>query len=219
MARVKQVARKMKRGRKPKRKRYKKKLALQSHNFVERVEDEIALNASTLDSQGHLSTMYAKQFRLNDIPQVASYKELFDDYVLNKVVAEIRYDTFVSDNTYTNQSNPVYPQLLIKTDHNDVSTQTWNQLKESEKSRLIQLRPAGRPISHVIKPSVQIEMYRTALTSGYGSKWGQIVRTDDSELPHYGLKIQVKTQPGDSDINLGKISIMYKYYFTMKNSE
>lgn len=197
----------------------KKKLALKAHNFVERVEDEIALNANTLDSAGNLTTMYAKQFRMNDIAQIASYKDLFDDYVLNKVVAEIRYDTFVSDNTYTNQSNPVYPQLLIKTDHNDVSTQTWDQLKESEKSRLVQLRPAGRPISHVIKPAVQIEMYRTALTSGYGSKWGQIVRTDDTELPHYGLKIQVKTQPADSGINLGKICIMYKYYFTMKNAE
>lgn len=219
MPRKKRQARKANKMRRPKRK-YKKKLALKSHSFVERVEDEILLNASTLDTNGHLTTMYGKTFMLNDIPQVASYKDLFDDYVINKVVAEIRYDTFVSDNTYTNQSNPVYPQLLIKTDHNDVANQTWNELKESEKSRLVQLRPAGtRPISHVIKPALQIELYRTPLTSGYGSKWGQVVRTDDSNVPHYGIKIQVKTQPGDSDINLGRICIMYKYYFTMKNSE
>jgi hypothetical protein len=53
---------------------------------------------------------------LSDIAQVASYKELFDDYVLNKVVMEIRYDTFYTGSTTADVPiNPVYPQLLIKT--------------------------------------------------------------------------------------------------------
>ena len=58
----------------------KKKLSLQSHNFVERVEDEIVLNNSTLDANGHLSICYVKSFAMDDIAQIASYKELFDDY-------------------------------------------------------------------------------------------------------------------------------------------
>jgi hypothetical protein len=176
---------------------YRKRLALKAHNFVERVEDQITLNASTLTTDGHLITNYSKGFKMTDIGQWQQYKELFDDYVLNKVVAEIRYDTFVSDNTYTNQSNPVYPQLLIKTDHNDVQTgASWNDLKESEKSRLVQLRPAGRPISHVIKPCILTQIYNTDDNVGYGSKWRQTIRTTDMDLLHFGLKIQVKTQPG-----------------------
>ena len=82
-----------------------------------------------------------------------------------------------------------------------------------------QLRPAGRPISHVLKPAVQTELYNIGGQIGYGSKWNQTIRTVDMDVPHFGLKIQVKTQPGDSNINLGKVCIMYKYYFTMKNTE
>jgi hypothetical protein len=174
----------------------KKKLALKSHSFVERVEDSIALNNSTLDSSGNLSTTYAKAFKMTDIAQYLTYKDLFDDYVLHKVVAELRYDTFISDNTYTNQSNPVYPQVLIKTDHNDINVgaENWTTLKESERSRLVQLRPASaRPISHVIKPAIQVKLYSTELADGYGSKWGQVIRCSDMDLPHFGIKMQVQT--------------------------
>lgn len=202
-------------------KKYKKKLALQPHNFVERVEDVITLNNSTLNDDGNLITNYSRGFKMTDVGQWQQYKELFDDYVLTKVVAEFRYDTYVSDNTYSNQSNPVYPQLLIKTDYNDVNTGiTWSELKESEKARLVQLRPSmNNPISHVIKPCILTQIYNVNDTIGYGSKWNQTIRTVDMDLIHFGLKVQVQTQPGDSDINLGKISIMYKYYFTMKNAD
>lgn len=214
---IKKYARKLKRYRVPK-----KKLALKSHSFVERVEDSIPLNNATLNASGNLITTYAKAFKMTDIAQYLTYKDLFDDYVLNKVVAELRYDTYVTDNTYTNQSNPVYPQVLIKTDHNDINVgaENWTTLRESERSRLVQLRPASsRPISHVIKPAIQVKIYSTEESDGYGSKWGQVIRCSDMDLPHFGLKMQVQTQGGDSNINLGKISIMYKYYFTMKNAD
>lgn len=203
-------------------KRYKKKLALKSHAFVERVEDTITLNSNTLDANGNLGTCYSKEFKLDDIAQVAQYKELFDDYVLNKVVMELRYDTFYSGSTTADVPiNPIYPQLLIKTDHNDAATsETWTTMKESERSRLVQMRPSmNKPVSHVIKPACQVELYKTALGSAYGPKWGQVIRTIDSAVPHYGVKIQVQTQPSNSAIVLGKITIMYKYYFTMKNPE
>lgn len=203
--------------------RRRKKLALKSHNFVERVEDTITLNGNTLNSAGNLVTNYQKHFQFSDIAQVASYKDLFDDYVLNKVVAEIRfdYDLTNSDNAagYQQIVNPIYPMLLIKTDHNDAATgETWATMKESERSRLVQLKP-GVKISHVLKPAIQMETYKTALASGYAPKWGQQLRTIDDTVPHYGLKIQVQTAAGSAHLVLGKINIMYKYYFTMKNSE
>lgn len=206
-----------------KKSKIRKPLALKPHNFVERVEDVITLSSSTLNSDGHLTTAYAKAFKLDDIAQVASYKDLFDDYVLNKVVMELRYDTYYTGTTTADVPiNPIYPQLLIKTDHNDASTGgvTWEVLKESEKSRLVQMRPSGKPISHVFKPACQIELYKTALGSAYGPKWNQQIRTIDSGVPHYGIKMQVKTNPPLSGaLNLGKICIMYKYYFTMRNAE
>ena len=210
------------RRRKPKRR--KKKLALKSHNFVERVEDSIILNSTTLNASGNLTTNYAKSFQLADIPQVNHYQNLFDDYVLNKVVAEIRYDYLVTNATPSvyQTINPVYPLLLIRTDHNDAATgYTWADLKQSERSRLVQLKPGG-VISHVLKPAIQIEAYKTGgatPTVGYSSKWNQVLRTTDDTVPHYGLQIQVQTTAGSGNIDLGKVNIMYKYYFTMKNTE
>jgi len=204
--------------------RKKKKLALKPHNFVERVEDTIVLNPAALNADGNLSTNYTKHFQLSDIAQANSYKELFDDYVLNKVVAEIRYDykitSFNTGSAVYQPTNPVYPMLLIKTDHNDAATgETWETMKESERSRLVQLKP-GEKISHILKPAIQIEAYKTALAVGYAPKWGQQLRTIDDTVPHYGLKIQVQTSPVDlTNSNFGEINIMYKYYFTMKNAE
>lgn len=209
-----------KKGNKMKKKWKKKPLALKPHNFVERFEQTITLNESTLDSNGELSTGYGRYFILDDIPQVASYKELFDSFVIRKVVAEIRYDyVYTNINTTTQQVlNPIYPILLIKNDHNDVAPNSYATMLESEKTRQVQCKP-GKTIRHVVKPAAQVEAYKTALASAYQPKWNCELRSTDSATPHYGLKIQVKTQPGSSGVNMGKLHITYRMYFTMKNAD
>lgn len=201
--------------------RRKQRLALKPHNFVEKFEQTISLNSSTLDSNGELSTGYGRYFTLDDIPQVASYKELFDSFIIRKVVAEIRYDYVESIMNTSNPNrpiNPIYPILLIKNDHNDVAPNSYSMMLESEKTRQVQMK-SGVKISHVLKPAVQVEAYKTALASAYQPKWDCELRSTDSATPHYGLKIQVKTQPASATVSLGKIHITYKMYFTMKNAD
>ena len=198
----------------------KRKLALKPHNFVERVEDRIPLNSSTLQADGTLLVNYKKTFQMIDIPQWSNYKALFDDYILNKVVLTMRFDYRIS--TYTSATpitNEIKPLLLIKTDHNDASTGvSWDDLKESEKARLVQM-VGGKTLSHVLKPAVQVEAYKTAIASAYCAKFNTCIRTIDDTVPHYGLKIQVKTAPGPAVYDFGAINLEYKYYFTMKNAE
>ena len=91
-------------------------------------------------------------------------------------------------------------------------------MKISERSRLVQLG-GGKKIAHVIVPAIQVEAYKTLTTSAYCPKFKQQIRTIDDTVPHYGVKIQVKTQPGPNIYDFGAINIMYKYYFTMKNAE
>ena len=152
---------------------------------MEKFEREITLNSSTLLSDGTLSSGYAKSFSLDDIPQQASYKQLFDSYVINKVVAEIRYDYFLS--AYQSSAdwrpiNPIYPILLLKNDHNDVTGEMYSAMLESQKTRQVQLE-AGKTISHVLKPAVQVEAYKTALSSAYQPKWNCELRSVDSSTP------------------------------------
>lgn len=204
--------------RKRKNKKFKKKVALKSHTFVERAEATIDLNSTTLGVDGTLISGYGRSFKLDDINQVASYKELFDSFTLNKVVAEIRYDITTSTMIASNVGNPVYPLLLLKNDHNDVGANAWQTMLESEKARMVQMKP-GQMISQVIKPAVQVEAYKTALSSAYNPKWNCELRSIDSATPHYGFKLQLKTAPGNANVDLGKLHITYKYYFTMKNGE
>ncbi len=200
--------------------RRKKKLALRAHRFVERVEDRIPLNSSTLQADGTLLVNYKRTFQMSDIPQWASYKALFDDYILSKVVLTMRFNHMIA--TYTSATpivNEIKPLLLIKTDHNDASTGvSWDDLKESEKARLVQM-VGGKPVTHVLKPAVQVEAYKTAIASAYCAKFNTSIRTVDDSVPHYGLKIQVKTAPGPAVYDFGSINLEYKYYFTMKNAE
>jgi len=219
MPRNRQVAKKSKlRRRKPRRKKYKKPVALKAHNFMERFEATIDLNSSTLGVDGTLISGYGRSFKLDDINQVASYKELFDSFTINKVVAEIRYDMTTSTMIANNVGNPVYPLLLLKNDHNDATANSWQAMLESEKSRMIQMKP-GQKVSQIIKPAVQIEAYKTTLASAYQPKWNCELRSVDSATPHYGFKLQLKTAPGNSNVDLGKLHITYKCYFTMKNGE
>jgi len=224
MARYKRAPRRGRRSTKlmvfRKRRRRRKKLALKSHSFVERVEDKIPLNSSTLQADGTLLVNYKKSFAMTDIPQWSSYKKLFDDYILSKVVLTMRYNHMIA--TYSSSTpivNDIKPLLLIKTDHNDSSTGvSWDDLKQSEKARMCQM-VGGRPIDHVLKPAVQVEAYKTLTTSAYCAKFNTSIRTVDDSVPHYGLKIQVKTQPGPAVYDFGSINLEYKYYFTMKNAE
>jgi hypothetical protein len=203
------------------RKIVKKRLALQPHTFVEKFEQTITLDGTTLDSNGHLINGYQRFFKLDDIPQVASYKELFDSFVIRKVVAEIRYDYHYSLINTANPNrpvNPIYPILLIKNDHNDVNQDSYATMLESEKTRQVQMKPS-QVVSHVLKPAVQVEAYKTALSSAYQPKWNCELRSADSATPHYGIKIQVKTAEANTDVSLGKLNITYKMYFTMKNAD
>jgi hypothetical protein len=220
--RSRRKANKMRSRRRPKlRKIVKKRLALRPHTFVEKFEQTITLNSSTLDSNGHLTNGYGRFFKLDDIPQAASYKELFDSFIIRKVVAEIRYDytfSIINDVNANRPVNPIYPILLIKNDHNDVDSQSYERLIESDKTRQVQMKP-GQMVSHVLKPAVQVEAYKTALASAYQPKWNCELRSADSATPHYGLKIQVKTGPSNANVDLGKLNITYKMYFTMKNAD
>jgi hypothetical protein len=198
-----------------------KPLALKAHNFVEKFEQTITMDSSTLTSGGNLATGYGRTFALDDIAQVASYKELFDSFIIRKVVAEIRFDwTYnnFADAAANRPVNPIYPILLIKNDHNDVGSETYAALLESQKTRQVQMK-AQQVVSHVLKPAVQVEAYKTALASSYQPKWNCELRSTDSATPHYGIKIQVKTAPGNVNVSLGSLNITYKMYFTMKNAD
>lgn len=198
--------------------RRKKPLALQQHNFVERKTLDLVMR---VDTEANAIGMF-KTFNLDEINNSTEYKNLFEYYKINKVVATFRYksvaEAAAAGSQHGGAPNEVNPLLYFKVDHNDVSADPLITLQQSTRTRTKQLTNNESEFSIVLKPAVQTEAYKSAIASTYVPKWGQWLSTDDGQVPHYGLKAyaigfrSVNFSPGD-------IQVEFKYYVSFKNNE
>lgn len=197
-------------------------LALVKHDFCERCEPQYLRVANESAAVGLF-----RNFSLSQCLQVAPYVAIFEYYKINKVVVEFRYrgaatpayttidGTGTQNNEIVNEINPV---LYFKVDHNDVTAQTLGTMKESMRTHEKQLSSDNPNFTITLKPAIQAEAYKTALTTGYMPKWGQWLSTLDDTLPHYGLKVYAVAGSGNNP-NMGQIEVQTKIYFSCKNNE
>lgn len=208
-------------------KRRKTPLALQPHSFVERTAPSVLVVANESSASGLF-----QPFTLDQCLQASSYKDLFEYYRIDKVVVEFRYKgaqtpayTTVPATSSGSQAsyameinNEINPVLYFKVDHNDVSAQSLNDMKESMKTREVQLTNSKPNFTIQLKPALQMEAYKSSITTTYIPKWGQWLSTADGSVPHYGLKVYAVAGMANN-ANMGKIEVQYKIYFTCKNNE
>lgn len=198
--------------------RIRKPLALKQHNFVERKTTDLVM---TVANESSAVGMF-KSFNLNEINNASSYKELFEYYRINKIVATFRYkasgDQARNDPNQYPRINEVNPLLYFKVDHNDINSDSLTVMRESMKTREKQLTNNQPNFTITLKPAVQAEAYHTALASTYVPKWGQWLSTDDGSVPHYGLKAYA-TANSDSTNSPGQMIVSFKYYISFKNNE
>lgn len=196
--------------------RRRKPLALKQHAFCERAvsEREIVINTEAA------ATGIYESFTLTKMRQQANYAALFEFYRIDKVVATFRYKggtaQIAVDNDYT--TNEVNPLLYFKVDHNDISSDSLDTMKDSLKTKTHMFTNDKPEFSIQLKPAIQMEMYKSSVTTAYTPKWGQWIPTNDPTVPHYGLKmfgIAFKS----TSYNPGTISVSFKYYVSFKNNE
>lgn len=200
-----------------------KSLALTTHNFVERCATQEIVVGPEATAVGLF-----RYFQLSQINQVSSYTAIFEQFRINKVVVEFRYKATgtpayapingagTSNVEIVNEVNPV---LYFKVDHNDADSDSLATLKESMKTREHQFTNNRPNFTITLKPAVQVEAYKTALSSAYMPKWGQWLNVDDSAVPHYGLKAYCVAGRSGSSANIGTIEVQSKIYFSCKNNE
>lgn len=192
-------------------------LALKQHNFVESLQSDTIIN---IDTEAN-STMVGRAFGLNQIAQAAAYKDLFEYYRIDKVVATFRYKGTAAPATTGSglpRMNEVNPVIFFKVDHDDISSQSVAVMRQSAKTREHQLSNDKPEFTITFKPAVQVEIYKTTLSSAYGPKWGTWLRCDDDNVPHYGLKMHVCAYK-TADFDPGQVIVSYKMYVSFKNNE
>lgn len=199
--------------------RRKKPLALQQHNFVERKTLDLVMQ---VDTEANAVGMF-KAFNLDEVTNASNYKELFEFYKINKVVATFRYKSVASPAFVANAGSEFYPNevnplLYFKVDHNDVTADALIDMRKSSRTRTKQLSNNESEFSIVLKPAVQSEAYKSALASTYIPKWGQWLSCDDGQVPHYGLKAYAIGYRG-TNFSPGNIQVEFKYYLSFKNNE
>lgn len=200
--------------------RIKTPLALKQHNFVERHVSEFTLAVAKTEG---VAIMHGKSFSLDEVRQSTHYKSLFEYYRINKVVCTIRYKNvgpianLAAAAPQYATFNEINPILIFKVDHNDVNTTTIDDMKNSMKCRRKMLTNNNPEFTIVLKPAVQAEAYKSAVTTTYVPKWGQWLSTADGTVPHYGLKLFALGTNYVTDC--GSIQISYKTYFSLKSNE
>lgn len=209
-------------GRKMKKRKRTIPLALKTHNFVERCQPQELIVANESAAVGLF-----RNFTLSQCLQVSHYQQLFEYYKINKVVVEFRYKgaetpayttingTGTQNNEIINEINPV---LYFKVDHNDTNADTLSVMKESMRTREHQLTNSKPNFTITLKPAIQAEAYKTAISTAYRPKWNQWLSTLDDTVPHYGLKCYAVAGAGNSP-NMGKIEVQTKIYFSVKCNE
>lgn len=200
----------------------KKPLALKPHNFCERFEEVIPLTSDVVNSAGNLNNTMTKKFSFDMIPQHAAYAALFDEYRIDKVVATFRWSpsAYVFVNTTASYSGNLSPLLYFKVDHNDDAADSLPVLKESMKTHVKNLK-YDEPFTISLRPASQI-LVDASIGNTYTPAWKRWITTTVLDVAHLGLKCQVQV-PVDagssSNYNMGKISVEYKIYFTVKCNE
>ena len=202
--------------------RIRRPLALQQHEFVERTQPETLIVANESAAVGLF-----RNFTLSQCLQVGHYAAIFEYYKINKVVVSFRYKgaqtpayttidgTGTQNNEILNEINPV---LYFKVDHNDINADSLSTMKESMKTREHQFTNNKPNFDITLKPAILAEAYKTALSTAYRPKWGQWLSMDDDTVPHYGLKVYAVAGSGNNP-NMGKIEVQTKIYFSAKSNE
>ena len=207
--------------------RIRKPLQLQPHNFVERCTPQFITIANE-----NVAVGLFKQFSLSQCNQVGYYTELFEYYKINKVVVEFKYkgastpaySTVPASSAGTHATyaleikNEINPVVYFKVDHNDITSDTLATMKESMRTHEHQFSNNRPNFSIQLKPAIQVEAYKSALSTTYMPKWGQWLSTADDTVPHYGLKCYAVAGLANN-ANMGSIEVQTKIYFTMKNNE
>lgn len=158
---------------------------------------------------------FAVDFRISDIPNIASMGALFDSYRINKVVLDFQPVHNISPTgSLATPADMIPTPLYTILDSDDASAPTT--LTEVEQYETLKITPAWERHTRVITPAVAVAVYRTGVTFAYMpayKKWMDLATTD---VPHYGIKGLIKTNATPANNAKCAWNVRATYYVSFK---
>lgn len=161
----------------------------------------------------------AFSFQLVDLPNVAEYTSLFDQYKITGVSVRVipKSSEQIQGGTSGTVQTLGYGQVVTAIDYDDAANPaSKDELLEFGSSKTTS---SNRIHTRFIRPKMLNVVFRNALTSGYSPVKATWLDQAYNDLPHYGLKLWVDAPSG---FNVADTSIAYDiyatYYFSCKNT-
>ena len=181
-----------------------------SRGTVRSDTDLKTLNGTTLASN--------QSFKFNELESYTEFTTLFESYRIRKIVVTVQLVTNPNCSTSLNSTvtaNPsnFFPKIWYAVDHDGGDDDTISSMKQRQGVKCRILQP-NKVVKISFKPMCRVQTYKTATTSGTGSR-NLKVDMADVDVPHYGLTWVLDTNLLDpSDTYPFRVMFEYKYYFT-----
>lgn len=154
------------------------------------------------------------QFSLDQVPGVADFTALFDQYKITGVKVDFR---LILDPSAAAAGSATYPNLYVRKDYDNTTAETIQEIAQDNRSKRFILQP-NRVCSVFVKPALQAEYFNTgsALTDK-SPVWNRWFDCSNTSMQHLGLKWAIDTM-GILLTQGVTMTIEFTYYLEMKNT-
>jgi len=147
-------------------------LTCKRHRFVQEIQQTAGIVYGTFI------------FRLDDLPNVTEFTNLFQEYKINAV--KLRFVPSYNDSTSGAVAANRLPIFHMVKDDDDIAPPTTvDQLYQYDS---YQMRRTDKPFTMYIRPKALGLAYRVGVTSGQMPGKGGWMSCDTADVPYYGLK-------------------------------
>lgn len=156
-----------------------------------------------------------KNFTLLDIPQAATFRQLYDEYKINAVSTKI----ILNSNTAIDVNQNLQLGYVLNDKDDSATPLDWNQFMERAGTKIRSLYPSGPnacSATMYLKPTPLTVLYESVASSGYAlMRKAPFVDMGDPSVPHYGLLYGFNNgqETRNSPIN---VTLITTYYISFK---
>lgn len=197
------------------------KLSRNMHKFTRWINASETINATANEYQG------AASWTFSQIVNPSEFTTLYDRYKITHIQLRVQLmnnpssteplNQYGTGSGFAYQPSNFYPKFWYCPDYDDSTAEALDELKQRAKTKCLVLRP-NHMYKINIKPAVNIQTYRTAVSTGYAPAWNQWIDAAQTDVPHYGLKYVIDNlglNPNDAFPT--QVRIDTKVWFTMKD--
>lgn len=151
------------------------------------------------------------RYSLNQLPNVSEYTNLFDRYMITKVVTKLYLKIDPSAQAAATAS---FPRLFYARDVDDSGVPaSLDELRQHSTCKIKVMNP-NYPVTLVSRPNLLQLAYTSGVASNYIPKWKQWIDLGDTGTPHYAWKFAI-----DDLTNTNyRVQIDHIFYFRCKDS-